>query len=94
LVTPVTATSGGVASRLSVTGWLALPPALVAEQVNVVPGVLAAIVVGSQPVLFVTADSGSVTLQLTVTSLVYQSLLPCVPATVGVMAGGVESCAS
>ena len=39
----------------------------------------------------VTADSSSFTDQLTVTSLVYQPLLPNVPLMLGVMTGGVTS---
>jgi hypothetical protein len=37
------------------------------------------------------AESGSVTVQLTDTSLVYQPFIPRVPVTFGVMTGGVES---
>src|SRR5690349_9018575 len=37
------------------------------------------------------ADSGSVTVQLTCTLLVYHPLAPSVPLTLGVMTGGVES---
>jgi hypothetical protein len=36
-------------------------------------------------------DSESVTIQLTATALRYQPFVPCVPETVGVMTGGVES---
>jgi hypothetical protein len=68
-----------------------VPPALVAVQVSVVPAVSAVIVVVPHPLVEVTGDSGSVTVQLTVTSLTYQPPLPSVPLTVGVICGGVVS---
>jgi hypothetical protein len=68
-----------------------VPPALVAQQVSVSPAVSVLIVVESQPIMEVMADSGSLTLQLTVTSLTYQSLVPRVPTMLGVMTGGVGS---
>lgn len=86
----VKVTVGGVPSRYTVTDCEEVPPALVAEQVSVVLVVSEAIVVVSQPVE-VNDDSGSVTLQLTITSLVYQPLLPKVPETVGLITGGVVS---
>ncbi len=67
------------------------PAPFVAEHVNVVPVVSESIVVVLHPVLDVIPDSGSLTLQLTVTSLVYQPLLPSVPFIVGVITGGVVS---
>ena len=82
---------GGVASRLIVTDCELVPPALVAVQVKVVPAVSVLIVVELHPVLDVMLDSGSVTLQVTVTSLVYQPFVPKVPETLGVMTGGVVS---
>ena len=82
---------GLVASRLMVTELELVPPALVAEQVRVVPAVSVVIVVEPQPVLEEIAESGSDTVQLTVTSLTYQPLLPRVPATFGVMLGAVVS---
>src|SRR5215216_2155255 len=88
--TPLTPV-GAVASRLIVTDCELVPPALVAVQVRVVPAVSALIVVEPQPLLEEIADSLSVTDQETVTSLVYQPLLPCVPTTLGVITGGVLS---
>jgi hypothetical protein len=82
---------GTVASRLIVTDCELVPPALVAEQVNVVALVSDVIVVVPQPVCDETVESGSVTVQLTVTSLVYQPLFPSVPVTLGVITGGVVS---
>src|SRR5919106_595741 len=82
---------GLVASRLIVTDFEAVPPALVASQVSVVPAVSALIVVESQPLVEEIADSLSTTVHETVTLLVYQSLLPRVPLTLGEMTGGVVS---
>src|SRR5690242_6297188 len=84
-------TPGAVASRLIVTNWLAVPPALVAVQVRVTPLVSLLRVLGSQPDCALIADSLSTALQLTATSLTYQPLLPRVPFTWGVMTGGVVS---
>src|SRR5882757_7375574 len=80
---------GAVASRLMVTDSEAVPPSLVAEQVNGVPtaGVSELIIVGSQPVFVEIADSASTTPHVTLTSLVYQPFAPRVPVTVGVMTG-------
>jgi len=64
---------------------------LVAEQVTVVPAVSAVSVVGLQPVEEAIPDSGSTTVQVTVTALLYQPLLPAVPVMVWVMTGGVLS---
>ena len=44
-----------------------------------------------QPESITTAESGSATDQVTVTSLVYQPFAPAVPVTTFVIAGGVES---
>src|SRR2546426_4366281 len=85
---------GRVASRLMVTEIEAGPPALVAAQVKVLPPVSEVTEVGSHPGDNEVADSGSVTLQLTRTSLVNQPLLPSVPRTSGAMTGGVMSCGS
>ena len=82
---------GAVASLFMVTDWELDPPALVAAHVSVVPAVLVLIVVGTQPLEDVIADSASVTVQLTVTSLVYHPLFPRVPATFGVIIGEVVS---
>jgi hypothetical protein len=73
---------GGVASRLMVTDTELVPPALVAVQVSVTPVVSESIVVDSHPLVEVTLDSGSVTVQLTVTSLTYQPFAPGKPLTV------------
>ena len=89
--TPVTLTLGGVASRLMVTLAEFVPPALVTSQVRVVPAVSLSMVVKSQPLVEVMANSLSMTVQLTVTSLVYQPLSPSVPLTLGVITGGVLS---
>ena len=63
--------TGAVLLILMVTGAEAVRPApLVAEQVNVVPGVFAVRFTVPQPADVAMPDSGSVTLQLTVTSLV------------------------
>jgi hypothetical protein len=82
---------GFVASRLIVTDSLVVPPALVAEQVRVVPPVSVLIVVGPQPDEDEIVDSPSVTDHETVTLLVYHPLFPRMPLTFGVIAGGVES---
>ena len=82
---------GAVASRLIVTDCELEPPALVAEQVRVVPEVSALIRVEPHPVEEEMADSRSVTVQLTVTSDTYQLLAPRVPLTFEVMTGGVVS---
>ena len=74
-----------------VTDSEAVPPALVAVQVRVVPVVSLVIVVGPQPDDDEIADSLSTTVHVTVTSLVYQPLFPSVPLTFGVTTGGVES---
>lgn len=67
-----------------------MPPSDSAEQVNVTPAVSVVTVCVSQPV-DVTSDSGSVTVQVTVTSDVYQPPLPRVPDTDTLISGGVES---
>ena len=82
---------GPVLSSLIVTEFELVPPALVAVQVRVVPVVSAVSVVALHPEEEVMADSGSLTVQLTFTLLVYQPLLPAVPVTLGVMTGGVVS---
>ena len=84
---------GPVASRLTVTVCVALPPPLVALHVNVVPALSLVTVVGPQPNDVEIADSASTTVQLTFTLLVYQPLFS-VPATTGVMTGGVASVGS
>ncbi len=82
---------GSVVSRCIVTLCEAVRVLVSASQVKVVPAVSVSRVTGSQPVVPVTVDSGSVTVQLTVTSLTYQPLLPGVPLMLGVITGGVLS---
>jgi hypothetical protein len=84
-------TFGAVASRLITTCCEDVPPALVAEHVNVIPAVSVVTELAPQPVVDVTVLWASVTLQLTLTSLVYQLLLPSVPETFATITGGVES---
>ena len=80
---------GGVWSILIVTGIeLDSPAPFVAEHVNVAPVVR---IVGTQPVEEAMPVSGSLRLQLTVTLLVYQPLVPVGPETVGTITGGVSS---
>jgi hypothetical protein len=67
--------NGGVLSILMVTGTVvARPTALLAEQVRVTPAVSPARSVGAHPVEEAIPDSGSVTVQFTVTALRYQPL--------------------
>jgi hypothetical protein len=63
----------------------------VAVHVKVVPVVSEVTLLAPQPFWEVIVDSGSVTVQLTETSLVYQPFVPRVPTTFGVMTGGVLS---
>src|SRR5438876_4564118 len=84
-------TVGGVASRLIVTVLVVTPPSLVAEQVKDAPTVSATSVVASQPCSSKITDSGSWTIQLSVTLLTYQPLAPSVPYRTGVTSGGVGS---
>ena len=81
-------TVGAVVSRRTTVDDVAVPPSDVASQVNVVPAVSAATVVGSQPVWEVTAESASWTSQVTETSETYQPLFPAIPVTLDVIAGG------
>ena len=84
--------SGAVWSILMVTGTdVERPAPLVAEQVSVVPGVLAVNVWVAQPVEVAMPDSGSEVVQLTVTGPVYQPFAPVGPVMVGVMSGAVLS---
>ncbi len=84
-VTPAT----GVA-RLIVTDCVAVPPPLVAVQVNVVPAVSAVTLLAAHGA-DVIADSLSVTVQATETLPVYQPSAPRLPVTTEVMTGGVVS---
>jgi hypothetical protein len=74
-----------------VTLLVAGPPPEVALQVKTVPVVSVVTVLGPQPVVEVTLDSGSLTVQETVTLDRNQPSLPRVPDTLGVMTGGVVS---
>jgi hypothetical protein len=82
---------GDVLSTLKVFEIVVVPPSLDAEHVRSVPAVSVVNVVALQPVVERMTDSGSVTVQLTVTLVVYQPLLPSVPNICGVMTGGVSS---
>ena len=84
-------TIGLVASRLMVTDCVLVPPELVAVQVNVTPDVSVVTKLVSQPDCDVMADSGSLTVQPTVTLLMYHPLFPRVPLTFEVMTGAVGS---
>jgi hypothetical protein len=84
-------TMGGVVSRLMVTLWVVVPPALVAEQVKVCPVVSVVTDAGPQPVWLVIGATASVTFQVTVTLPVCQPLVPSVPATLGEMFGPEDS---
>src|SRR6266511_855721 len=82
-------TTGPLVSILTTTLVEVLSPTpLVAAQVRVVPTVSAVSVVPSQPVDEVIGDSGSATVQLTTTWLVYQPCWPAVPAIGGSSGGG------
>ena len=78
-------------STLMLTLCEAVPPALVATQVKVTPGVSVVTLCVLQPTVMEIADSSSTTLQDTLTLLVYHPLLPRVPVMFGVMTGGVLS---
>ena len=83
---------GPVLSILIVTEAEPERPALfVAEQVSVVPDVSEVRLEAVQPVEVLMPDSVSVTVQLTVTSLVYQPFDPAVPEMDGVITGAVLS---
>jgi hypothetical protein len=85
-------TIGGVTSILIVVDTeLDNPAPFLAKQVRVVPIVLAFSVVGPHPVEDAMPDSGSVTVQVTLTLLRYHPLLPMVPTMFGVTTGRVVS---
>ena len=84
-------TVGAVMSALIVLLTVVEPPSLDAEQVNVAPLVSDVIVVASQPLVDRITDSGSTTVQLSVTLVVYQPFVPRVPKRTGVTCGGVGS---
>src|SRR2546426_11661526 len=77
---------GGGVSRSRVTVCGAIPPSLVALQVKLMPAVSVVSMLVAQPVEL-NGVSGALTVQLTVTLLWYQPLLPSVPVTVGVITG-------
>ena len=84
--------TGAFLSILIVTETEFERPALfVAEQMRAAPTVSEVRFVAAQPVEETTPLSGSSTDQLTLTSLVYQPLLPSVPVKVAVITGGVVS---
>jgi len=84
--------TGAVLSILIVTEAEFERPALFeAEQVSVVPVVLAVRFDVLQPVAERMPDSGSLVVQLTDTLLLYQPFVPAVPLTLGVMTGAVLS---
>jgi hypothetical protein len=83
--------AGGVLSILKVLVTLVVPPSLSAVQFSCIPVVFAVNVDESQPVVERMIDSGSVTVQFTVTLVVYQPALPSVPVITGVTTGGVGS---
>jgi hypothetical protein len=68
-----------------------VPPSLVAEHVRVSPALSAVNVTVSQPLVERMIDSGSLTLQLSVTLLVYQPFWPRLPVITGTTTGGVGS---
>src|SRR5436190_2690201 len=81
--------TGGVLSILILTGTeVESPTPFVAEQVRVTPAVSAASAAGPQPEDEAMPDSGSLTLQLTLTELSYQPFRPDVPWMLEVMTGG------
>jgi hypothetical protein len=82
---------GGIVSRFTVMELEAVPPALVAVQVNVTPVVSELTAAEPQPDDDWIGDSPSTTFQATATLLTYQPLLPAVPVMIGVMMGGVLS---
>jgi hypothetical protein len=84
-------TVGTVMSALIVLLTEVVPPSLDAVQVNVAPVVSDVIVVASQPLVDRITDSGSTTVQLSVTFVVYQPFVPSVPKRTGVTWGGVGS---
>ena len=83
---------GAVLSILIVTeAELERPALFVAEQVRVEPAVSEVKLDAVQPVEVLMPDSASVTVQLTVTLLVYQPFDPAVPEMEGVITGAVLS---
>src|SRR5436305_4537549 len=91
-----TGASGGLASRFRPTEALPAPPALVAVQVSVLPGVSVDTVVPAQPLVANTGESGSENDQLTDGEPVYQPFAPSGAggSTCPLTAGGVLSLAS
>src|SRR5919108_1782688 len=87
----VAVADGAVLSILNVLETVVTPPSLSAVQVSCVPVVFVVSVTVLQPDVERMIDSGSTTVQLTVTLLVYQPAFPKVPETTGVTTGGVGS---
>ena len=83
--------AGEVLSIRTVTGWVAVPPALVAEQVSVWPAVSLVKREGPQPVDDVTVDSVSVTDQVTETSPLFHPFALGEGVACGTTTGGVVS---
>jgi hypothetical protein len=67
------------------------PTLFVAEQESVTPAVSVVRFDAVQPVEDMIPDSASATVQLTLTSLIYQPFNPAVPLTLGVISGAVLS---
>jgi hypothetical protein len=85
-------TAGNVLSILIIfVVTVVVPPSLDAEHVNVTPVVSEVTVVALQPLSDKITDSGSTTVQLSVTCVVYQPFVPRVPKRTGVTCGGVGS---
>ena len=82
---------GGVVSRLMVTVWLDVPPKLVAWKIKLMPLVSKVRVVGLQLSWLLTLLSLSTTVQIMLTSLVCQPLLPRLPVMTGAITGAVLS---
>jgi hypothetical protein len=83
--------AGAVLSSLNVFAAVVSPPSLSAVHASRVPVVSAVSVRESHPVVERMTDSGSTTVQLTVTLLVYHPSAPSVPKIAGVTTGGVGS---
>ena len=80
--------TGGVASRFTVTELLAVPPCETTLHVKVTPAVSAAWLTVEQPSLEMMLDGDSLITQVICTSLVYQPLLPVTPLIAETMDGG------
>src|SRR4051812_10977914 len=83
--------TGGVASRFTVTDAFAVPPPEVTLQPSTTPTVSASTTRVSQPVFATMLAGDSSMFQLTCTSLRYQPLLPAMPTTTGCTLGALRS---